>query len=724
MVRITGWSAQTGGYVAWDHTFVLNDNGTATVSYVRIDAGTSWWQAEFLGSDGYSASTSSRTSVSVTGNPVSMVNAQITWGETSISFSAQVQQAGYQRGSLELVVDGEPYFSCIPHGQNIACSVPNRTQRGSHAVFLRYLPSESYLANGLSQTWTFTTGAALPPPSGILIDAGALSTPTLAVDLNVGKSNPRIDLVKLSNSPDGLDGASPLPYSPVIGWQLEPGPDGERTVYARFHLSGDTDWLTQVNSDEIFLDTTAPSGSFVINNDDPSIGSPWGDGAGIDADQYLTGWVSDNSLAVSGTITHYAVSTDCHRWIYGTMGPDPATFSATVSMFGESWGDGVADEGGTKTFCVRWRDAAGNWSEPARDSIDFMWHLAVGRALINGSASADVYAPPYVSTTTVDLEIVVDYVPPEGIASIKVYGNNGNPDENQGPNLAVAWPTGATSLTMPWSLTNATYGYSSNDGLRNIAVRFLTNNGRSQWMGGMAILDRAVPTSDMPVPAVAQNTTIFEQPGGDGFGPTALASITTISTDIQWKAADATSGVGGYDLDRLFNGSWTDVQLASPTDTSVRQSVASGTSNQFRVQATDRAGNTSAWKNGPAFNAAITQDNAANLVYSGAWKTVSRGDALGGSIHTAKAQGASVRLTFTGRGIAIVGPRGLSTAVGTANVYIDGKLAKAVFFTASTLQPRRVVFTTSWKSKGTHTIKIVKKYASSTLPIDAFVILT
>jgi hypothetical protein len=371
-----------------------------------------------------------------------------------------------------------------------------------------------------------------------------------------------------------------------------------------------------------------------------------------------------------------------------------------------------------------WRDAAGNWSQPATDTIRFMWYVPVGSIFVNGvQALGAPNAPQYVSGTTVDLKIVADEWPAEGIKSIKVYGSNGNPDENSGPHVLKTWPAGATSMTIPWSLTSTTYGYDGRDGIRHIAVRFFTNNNRSQWIGGMVLLDRAVPTSDTPVPAVAQDTTVSEQPGGDGFGAMASARVTTVPTNIQWKGSDAASGIKAFDLDRLINGSWTDVALAKPTDTAIRQSVASGTQTQFRVQATDKAGNKGAWKNGPAFSAVIAQENATGLTYTGAWRTDNRSDALGGSIRTAKAQGASVKLTFTGRGIAIVAPRGLSGNIGTADVYIDGKKVKSVFFTASSLQPRRVVFTTSWKAKGKHTIRLVKKYASSALPIDAFVIL-
>jgi len=719
-VRITAWSAQNGGYVTWDHTFVLNESGVAVVNYVQIDAGTSWWQAEYLGNAGYAPSASPRTSVNVTGNPVTMTDAQITWSDSSISGRATIAQAGYQNGRLEIVIDGETYATCVPLGGGAGCTVPNLTSRGAHSAFLRYIPSDGRYANGISQTWNFYTGALLPPSAGMLIDGDAFSTRSLSVRLDIGTSGESVDLIKVSNSEDGLDGASETSYTPNVAWQLTPGADGYRTVYAKVHLAAG-DWSTDVISDSIFLDTTAPTGEFVINNDDPGLGSAWGDN-GIDSDQYLTGSVTDNTLGEPGAaVTNYAVSTDCRRYVYGTMGPNPDDFQATVSIFGSAWGSGVADEGGNKTFCAMWRDAAGNWSEPATDSIRFNWNLPVGHLEVNGVAIAGApNAPPYVSATTVDLKIVVDEIPPEGVKSIKVYGNNGNPDENSGPNLAMNWPAGATSITIPWSITNTTYGYTAKDGIRNIAVRFLTNDTRAQWIGGMTILDRVVPTSDSPATGFALDTTVVEAPGGDGFGATAQSLVTTLSTDVQWKGSDAT-GIKSYDLDRLLNGAWMDVTLPKPTATTARQSVSTGTTNQFRVKATDLAGNTGAWKTGASFSALVVQETSSSIVYSGKWTVDSRSDALGGSLKQTKVAGASAKLTFTGRAIAIVAPRSSGAA---ADIYVDGNKIKTVQVPSATYQARRIVFSMSWKSKGTHTIKIVKKYVNSrAFPIDALLVL-
>jgi hypothetical protein len=171
----------------------------------------------------------------------------------------------------------------------------------------------------------------------------------------------------------------------------------------------------------------------------------------------------------------------------------------------------------------------------------------------------------------------------------------------------------------------------------------------------------------------------------------------------------------------MLNGSWNDVTLASPTSTKARQAVNTGTTNQFRVQATDLAGNTGAWKNGPSFGAVVTQDTSAKIVYSGAWRSVSRTDALGGTLRSATAVGAFAKLTFTGRGVAWVAPR--TSPGATIAVYVDGRFIKNVYLSSNSYQARRVVFSMSWKARATHTIKIIKKYRSYTLPIDALLVL-
>ena len=71
---------------------------------------------------------------------------------------------------------------------------------------------------------------------------------------------------------------------------------------------------------------------------------------------------------------------------------------------------------------------------------------------------------------------------------------------------------------------------------------------------------------------------------------------------------------------------------------------------------------------------------------------------------------ATATMRFTVRSVAVVAPR--SSTGGEMNIYVDGKFAKSIYLYGSTYQPRRVVFSTSRTSSGTHTIAVVKKPAS------------
>ena len=101
---------------------------------------------------------------------------------------------------------------------------------------------------------------------------------------------------------------------------------------------------------------------------------------------------------------------------------------------------------------------------------------------------------------------------------------------------------------------------------------------------------------------------------------------------------------------------------------------------------------------------------------SGSWS--------GGTTRYSKGSGASISRSFTGRGVAIVAPRGPKR--GTARIYVDGSLAQTVHLSARHLHPRRIVFARTWKASGAHTIRIVVVGTKHhrRVDVDAFVILT
>ena len=95
----------------------------------------------------------------------------------------------------------------------------------------------------------------------------------------------------------------------------------------------------------------------------------------------------------------------------------------------------------------------------------------------------------------------------------------------------------------------------------------------------------------------------------------------------------------------------------------------------------------------------------------------------GGTTRYTKARGASIGRSFTGKGIALVAPMGPNR--GAARVYVDGTLARTIHLGARNLHPRRILFTTSWKTTATHSIRVVGNGTRHhrRVDVDAFVIL-
>jgi hypothetical protein len=569
----------------------------------------------------------------------------------------------------------------------------------------RYLPART-------ETFSFVSGPALPPEAGIAVAADRFSTASTDVHVDVASLDQGVAVteVRLSNtSTIGGDGllanGTTFAYQPSLDWSLASGADGNRTVWAQLiHADGSASGPV---SDGIYLDTTAPTGSFVINEDAPSFGDAWR--CSYEQPELLVN-VSDASLGAGSALTHIAISNDGKHFSISAYRIDSEVFS--IPWWITMGGFGANDYPGVHTVYMKWRDAAGNWSEVVTDTINFNACGYLGRVLVDGEETG-APNPSYRSSTTVEVRIEVWNVPPTGYRRVRLSHRIWD-----GPAKSFAWPEGATSLTLDWSLIDPDAAYPLKDGFRNIDAELITNDGKSVHIGAMVILDRVVPTSDVPVPGFALNSTV-------AMPQTAGINATTdgleFAADVQWKAQDA-AGVASFDVDRLVDGTWRDVELGRPDATWVRQTVANGSRNQFRVKAVDIAGNAGPWKNGAAFTATTRQETATNFTYTGAWRSETRSDSLGGAVKATGAAGATVKTTFTGRAVAWVAPR--TTSSGSASVYVDGKFIKTVTLGATTTQPRRIVFSMSWKVAGTHTIKIVKPSSSGTLRLDAFLILT
>jgi hypothetical protein len=112
-------------------------------------------------------------------------------------------------------------------------------------------------------------------------------------------------------------------------------------------------------------------------------------------------------------------------------------------------------------------------------------------------------------------------------------------------------------------------------------------------------------------------------------------------------------------------------------------------------------------------------DRAPAITYASTWKTARFSAYAGRSVSYATRKGASASMTFTGTGIAWVGPVGPTR--GTARVYIDGKAVGTVNLRQSTFRGRSVVFARALPA-GKHTIRIVVTSSGRPVAIDELIV--
>lgn len=112
-------------------------------------------------------------------------------------------------------------------------------------------------------------------------------------------------------------------------------------------------------------------------------------------------------------------------------------------------------------------------------------------------------------------------------------------------------------------------------------------------------------------------------------------------------------------------------------------------------------------------------DSAKTISYRFAWSTAKFASYSGHQVRYATRTGASAEISFTGKGIAWVGPVGPTR--GKARVYIDGKAVATVDLRRSTFQARRILFARALPA-GAHTFKIVVLSSGRPVAIDELIV--
>ncbi|MEO8437633.1 MAG: S8 family serine peptidase [Chloroflexota bacterium] len=217
---------------------------------------------------------------------------------------------------------------------------------------------------------------------------------------------------------------------------------------------------------------------------------------------------------------------------------------------------------------------------------------------------------------------------------------------------------------------------------------------------------------------------VASAPNSFGFVVGATMNRTSAATRVAWPpGTDDLTGVVAYGLQTQTNGGpWATAVGSTSARTAIR-TLSFGTGYGFRVRARDGAGNWGAF--GPAAGVSATkyEESSAKVSYSGTWSRYRTTSASAGGTRYATRRGATVTFRFTGRGFAVIAPKGPSR--GSAKLYVDGHYISTVSLYRSTTAPRVIVAGRSWSGSAAHTVRLV---LNGTLhhprfDIDAFTIL-
>ena len=305
----------------------------------------------------------------------------------------------------------------------------------------------------------------------------------------------------------------------------------------------------------------------------------------------------------------------------------------------------------------------------------------VGTALINGGATST-------DSSTVTMTVSATDTNGSGMALVRL--SNSNAVDGNG----VLNGAGSTSYTY-----TPTIAWNMSAGLGTQTVYAQWRDAAGNWSTPVSDTIEVVDDGTAPsAPPVVKHT--FAGSGGFGF-----------PVRIVWTAASDNaggSGVASYRVERQVNGGAWGIVATVPAsqlfyDNQLPNSVATY---RYRVRTFDVAGNYSAPRYDTTFKTVSYNESNSALKYSATWPLDSKpGVYIGGTARHTGTANRSVSLTFIGSRVAWLGR--MTPTSGTAKVYINGVLTATVNLNSATNVDRKLVFSKSFGSVATRTIKIV-----------------
>ncbi len=227
---------------------------------------------------------------------------------------------------------------------------------GTRTVYAQFRDYAGNTTSSVSDTIGLDRSA--PTSSSVSVAAGAAWTAGTSATLTLASSDATSGVSNMRFSNDGSTWGSWITYATSSSWTLTTG-DGTKTVYAQFRDAAGN--ATSSVTDTIGLDGTVPSGSVSIAG-----GAAWTTTTSVTLDlsaSDATAGVADMRFSNDGTT-------------WGSWVAYAATASWTLAA-----GDG------TKTVYAQFRDAAGNVSANATDTIGLDGTLPTGTVSVNAGAA-------------------------------------------------------------------------------------------------------------------------------------------------------------------------------------------------------------------------------------------------------------------------------------------------------------------------------------------------
>lgn len=519
----------------------------------------------------------------------------------------------------------------------------------------------------------------------------------------------------VSMSGSGAIGPEGLAIDPALGRLYFAGWQGETISYAGYksatagdlYSSGDGNGATVSNPSGVAVDATAGRIYWTNQSGGQPISYANLDGSGSGHDLVTTG-ASDSSP--QGLVVDHAdglvywANAGSNKISYahlnGSGGGDLTTTGATTSS-----PTGLAFDAVTRRLW--WGNISGSVASVQLDATGTV--ASDGQSLATpgisplGSTYPAILYPPHLSKAPT--------LTGSGAAGVKLSCSKGTwSGDLLGDNFFRAprtfsyrWQNGGVAISGATSST-----YTPSVAGQYTCTVIATNAAGKTTSSKSNVADAVAPTVSAPTAAPASGHAI----------------TTTIPVKLTWTGTDAGSGVDHYEVWLSTNGA-AYVKVASPTSATYTRSMApsSTTTYRFEVRGIDKAGNVSSFAIGPTFHVQLVDQTSSAVTWSGSWTTVSSTSASGGSYRYASAAGASASFTFTGRAVGFVGL--LGTAYGGFEVWLDGADVGPFSENNASAVWKEIVYSKSWSSSASHTIKLVCKATSGhpRLGVDAFVFL-